>query len=153
MPILKLINKRVGGVIYKLPKAITNPKIAISIAIKTLLTYSAKRKEKNFYVKLTNEMIDTLKKKSASYKSKAESYMIAAGNLPFLHYLRKRKNFNNRYNKYKIRKKYKYKLYTFKKPKINNLKFVTFFKKTPLHKQKKIKRKKKIKCLHQKYQL
>lgn len=139
MPILKLVNKRVGGVIYKLPKAITNPKIAISIAIKTLLTYSAKRKEKNFYVKLVNEMIETLKKKSASYKSKAESYMIAAGNLPFLHYLRKRKNFNNRYNKYKMRKRYKYKLYSFKKPKINNLKFVTFLKKRRFINKKKLK--------------
>ncbi len=129
MPILKLINKRVGGVIYKLPKAITNPKIAISVAIKNLLTNSAKRKEKNFYLKLANEMVDTLKKKSASYKAKTESYMIAAGNLPFLHYLRKKKNFNNRYNKYKIRKKYKYKLYRFNKPKIDNLKFVTFLKK------------------------
>lgn len=129
MPILKLINKRVGGVIYKLPKAITNPRIAISVAVKTLLTNSEKRKEKTFPLKVVAEMIETLKKKSASYRSKTESYMIAAANLPFLHYLRKKKNFNNRYNKYKLRKKYKYKLYNFRKFKIDNLKFMTFIKK------------------------
>jgi ribosomal protein S7 len=138
MPILKLINKRVGGVIYRLPIAVTSPKMAISMAIKSLILHAAKRKEKKFYLKLAAEMIDTYKKKSSVYKSKIESYTIAVSNLPFLHYLRKRKGFNNRYSKYKYRKKFNYKMFnSFKKPIMKNTKFLTFIRKNNYYKYKK----------------
>lgn len=91
LPIFKVIIKKVSGATYHLPYPLTNPKIAITVALKEIIKNSYKRKESNLVLKLYNEILDSIKKKSATYFNKKNQYRVGFNGIPFLRFVIKRK--------------------------------------------------------------
>ena len=87
-PLIVLESKRVGGVIYRLPRLITRRRRSYSIAVHWLIKSAMMRKERGFALKLANEILDTARGKSASLKKKNELYDLAINNRPFIRHLK-----------------------------------------------------------------
>ncbi|XBT18650.1 MAG: hypothetical protein ABNO60_00685 [Candidatus Shikimatogenerans sp. Tcar] len=68
----KFIKKKIGNNIINIPYIINNKIKRYNLGIKLIIFYSKKRKEKNISEKLANEIIDTYKKNSNTYKRKKE---------------------------------------------------------------------------------
>ena len=82
-PRIKLKINRVGGATYQVP-ILLNIFNGINFAIRWLLQISKKRSEKQMYLKLGNEILDSAKGNSLSIKKKEEIYKIAKANQAFL---------------------------------------------------------------------
>jgi len=87
-PLITLESKRVGGVIYRLPRLINTTRRGYSIAVHWLIKSALLRKERGFALKLASEILDTSRGKSTSLKKKSELYDLAIYNRPFVRYLR-----------------------------------------------------------------
>jgi len=87
-PLVVLESKRVGGVIYRLPRLISSPRRGYSIAVHWLIKSAMMRKERGFALKLANEILDTARGKSSSLKKRNELYDLAINNRPFVRYLK-----------------------------------------------------------------
>ena len=89
-PNISLQSKRVGGVIYRLPRLIRNKSRSYSIGIRWIVKNARLRKEKGFEVRLANEIYDTYRGRGSTIRKKLEMHRIAALNRPFIRYLRKK---------------------------------------------------------------
>lgn len=107
LSIFKVIVKKVSGATYYLPYPLVNPKIAISVALKEIIKNSYKRRESNLVLKLYNEIIDSIRKKSTTYFNKKSQYRIGFHGIPFLRFVVKKK------------KRSKYSYFTSKRWKLN----------------------------------
>jgi len=88
-PVLTFKPKKVAGIIYKLP-AVLKVQRSNVIAIKWLLNEAHARHEKDIVSKLTKEILEAYKGKSAVYKKRKELHRIALVNRAFLKFARKR---------------------------------------------------------------
>ncbi|XBT18328.1 MAG: hypothetical protein ABNO50_00690 [Candidatus Shikimatogenerans sp. Tduv] len=68
----EFIKKKIGNSLINIPILIKNKLKRYKLGIKLIIKYSKKRKEKNMFNKLANEIIDTYKKNSNTYKRKKE---------------------------------------------------------------------------------
>ena len=90
-PKITLQSKRVGGVIYRLPKLIRNMSSSYFTGIRWIIKNARLRRENGFHVRLANEIIETYKGNSPTLRKKAELHRIAVLNRPFVRYLRKKR--------------------------------------------------------------
>lgn len=90
-PKITLQSKRVGGVIYRLPKLIRKTSSSYFTGIRWLVKNARLRRENGFPARLANEIVDTYKGNSPTLRRKAELHRIAVLNRPFVRYLRKKK--------------------------------------------------------------
>lgn len=89
-PSVSLQSKRVGGVIYRLPKLIRSEAKSYSMVIRWIVKNSRLRKEKGLETRLANEIYDTYKGRGTTIRKKLEIYKIASLNRPFVRYLKKK---------------------------------------------------------------
>jgi ribosomal protein S7 len=90
-PRISLQSKRVGGVIYRLPRIIRNDDRAHAQVVRWIVRNARLRKERGgFQERLAKEIYETYRGRSATIRKKTEIYRIAAANRPFMHYLRKK---------------------------------------------------------------
>ena len=90
-PKITLQSKRVGGVIYSLPKLIRKISSSYFTGISWIVKNARLRRENGFHVRLANEIMDTYKGNSPTLRKKTELHRIAILNRPFVRYLRKKK--------------------------------------------------------------
>jgi len=83
IPRVKLQSKKVGGVTHQVP-IILNRFKGVNLAIRWLTESARKRNGKNIIIKLTNEILDSLKYLGNSIKKKEEIHKMAEANKAFL---------------------------------------------------------------------
>ena len=81
-PVVDARSKKVGRMSYIIPYALTEEQSTF-LAIKILVESSRARREKQFYHKLANELIDSFNNKGSSIKKKNELYKLAEANKSF----------------------------------------------------------------------
>ena len=91
LPLIRIAKRRISATYYYLPSPLLNAKNSIAKALKNILTNSFKRKEKTLALKISNEVVQTIKKTSESFKQKQAEYLIGTRGIPFLRYLLKRR--------------------------------------------------------------
>ncbi|MDR0515176.1 MAG: 30S ribosomal protein S7 [Coriobacteriaceae bacterium] len=84
-PTLEVKPKRVGGATYQVPMEV-NSRRATTLAIRWLVDYSRKRKEKTMRERLAAEIMDAAENTGASVKRREDLYKMAESNRAFSHY-------------------------------------------------------------------
>ena len=84
-PTLEVKPKRVGGATYQVPMEV-NSRRATTLAIRWLVDFSRKRKEKTMAQRLAAEIMDAAENTGASVKKREDLYKMAESNRAFSHY-------------------------------------------------------------------
>ena len=84
-PTLEVKPKRVGGATYQVPMEV-NSRRASTLAIRWMVDYSRKRKEKTMKQRLAAEIMDAANGTGASVKRREDLYKMAESNRAFSHY-------------------------------------------------------------------
>ena len=85
-PKLEVRARRVGGVNYQIPLPIPENR-QIAVAIKWIIKGAKeRRKDKEFYVALAEELKDAYKKMGFAYRKKEETHKMAEANKAFAHF-------------------------------------------------------------------
>ena len=84
-PTLEVKPKRVGGATYQVPMEV-NSRRATTLAIRWMVDYSRKRKEKTMKQRLAAEIMDAANGTGASVKRREDLYKMAESNRAFSHY-------------------------------------------------------------------
>ncbi|NTU88587.1 MAG: 30S ribosomal protein S7 [Actinobacteria bacterium] len=84
-PTLEVKPKRVGGATYQVPMEV-NSRRATTLAIRWIVGFSRKRKEKTMKERLANEIIDASNGVGSSVKKREDLYKMAESNRAFSHY-------------------------------------------------------------------
>ncbi len=84
-PTLEVKPKRVGGATYQVPMEV-NSRRATTLAIRWIVDFSRKRKEKTMIERLAAEIIDASNGQGASVKRREDLYKMAESNRAFSHY-------------------------------------------------------------------
>lgn len=84
-PTLEVKPKRVGGATYQVPMEV-NSRRANQLAIRWIVDFSRKRKEKTMVQRLAAEIIDASEGTGASVKRREDLYKMAESNRAFSHY-------------------------------------------------------------------
>jgi small subunit ribosomal protein S7 len=84
-PTLEVKPKRVGGATYQVPMEV-NTRRATTLAIRWMVDYSRKRKEKTMAERLSSEILDASNGVGASVKKREDLYKMAEANRAFSHY-------------------------------------------------------------------
>jgi small subunit ribosomal protein S7 len=84
-PTLEVKPKRVGGATYQVPMEV-NSRRANQLAIRWIVDFSRKRREKTMALRLANEIIDASNKVGASVKRREDLFKMAEANRAFSHY-------------------------------------------------------------------
>ncbi len=84
-PTLEVKPKRVGGATYQVPMEV-NSRRANQLAIRWLVDFSRKRKEKTMKERLAAEIMDASNGMGASVKRREDLYKMAESNRAFSHY-------------------------------------------------------------------
>jgi small subunit ribosomal protein S7 len=84
-PTLEVKPKRVGGATYQVPMEV-NSRRATTLAIRWMVDYSRKRKEKTMAERLANEIMDASNGIGASVKKREDIFKMAEANRAFSHY-------------------------------------------------------------------
>lgn len=85
-PKITFVNKKIAGVVHKVPKPYENIK-RLNMSSKWIVQNSRKRSEIKCKDKLSNEIIDSLSKKSFSFKKKVSLHKLGLSNRTNLKYL------------------------------------------------------------------
>ncbi|ATY93558.1 30S ribosomal protein S7 [Candidatus Hodgkinia cicadicola] len=83
-PYSEVRSKKVGGVSYQVPVDITSER-RLSLSLKWLVTSAKSRKEANMWMRLAQEIIDTVKLSSATYKKSQALQELVFANQAFSH--------------------------------------------------------------------
>jgi small subunit ribosomal protein S7 len=84
-PTLEVKPKRVGGATYQVPMEV-NTRRATTLAIRWMVDFSRKRKEKTMAERLSAEILDASNGVGASVKRREDLYKMAEANRAFSHY-------------------------------------------------------------------
>ncbi|MCL2151125.1 MAG: 30S ribosomal protein S7 [Coriobacteriia bacterium] len=84
-PTLEVKPKRVGGATYQVPMEV-NSRRATTLAIRWIVDYSRKRKEKTMAERLAAEIMDSANGVGSSVKKREDIFKMAEANRAFSHY-------------------------------------------------------------------
>jgi small subunit ribosomal protein S7 len=84
-PTLEVKPKRVGGATYQVPMEV-NSRRATTLAIRWIVDFSRKRKEKTMAERLSAEILDAANNTGASIKKREDIFKMAEANRAFSHY-------------------------------------------------------------------
>ena len=84
-PTLEVKPKRVGGATYQVPMEV-NSRRATTLAIRWIVDFSRKRKEKTMCERLAAEILDASNGTGASVKKREDIFKMAEANRAFSHY-------------------------------------------------------------------
>ncbi len=84
-PTLEVKPKRVGGATYQVPVEV-NSRRSTTLAIRWIVNFSRKRREKTMAERLANEILDAANNTGASVKRREDLYKMAESNRAFSHY-------------------------------------------------------------------
>ena len=84
-PTLEVKPKRVGGATYQVPMEV-NSRRATTLAIRWIVMYSRKRKERTMVDRLAAEIMDAAEGMGASVKRREDLFKMAESNRAFSHY-------------------------------------------------------------------
>jgi small subunit ribosomal protein S7 len=84
-PALEVRPKRVGGATYQVPVEV-NSRRSTTLAIRWIVGFSRKRREKTMSERLANEIMDAANGVGASVKKREDLFKMAESNRAFSHY-------------------------------------------------------------------
>ena len=84
-PTLEVRPKRVGGATYQVPVEV-NSRRSTTLAIRWVVNFSRKRREKTMAERLAGEIMDAVAGQGASVKRREDLYKMAESNRAFSHY-------------------------------------------------------------------
>jgi len=84
-PVLEVRSRRVGGATYQVPVEVP-PRRARTLAVRWLIQFSRRRREKTMAERLANELSDAQSQAGEAYKRKDDIYRMAQANKAFAHY-------------------------------------------------------------------
>jgi small subunit ribosomal protein S7 len=84
-PILEVKPRRVGGATYQVPVEVSQER-AITLAIRWIVDFSSRRKEKTMAERLAAEILDGASNTGSSIKKKEDLHKMAEANKAFAHY-------------------------------------------------------------------
>ena len=84
-PALEVRPKRVGGATYQVPVEV-NARRSTTLAIRWMVTFSRKRREKSMTERLAGEIMDAANGMGASVKRREDLFKMAEANRAFSHY-------------------------------------------------------------------
>ena len=84
-PQVEVRSRRVGGATFQIPQEIRNAR-KLSMGMKWLISFSAKRNGKSMGEKLSDEIMAAAKEEGAAYKKKEDTHRMAEANKAFAHY-------------------------------------------------------------------
>jgi small subunit ribosomal protein S7 len=84
-PALEIRPRRVGGATYQVPVEVSHDR-ANTLAIRWLISYSRKRREKTMAERLAGEILDAASNTGSSVKKKEDLHKMAEANKAFAHY-------------------------------------------------------------------
>jgi len=84
-PTLEVKPKRVGGATYQVPIEV-NSRRSTTLAIRWIVGFARKRREKTMAERLSGEIMDAANKTGASVKKREDLYKMAESNRAFSHY-------------------------------------------------------------------
>ncbi|AZP36288.1 30S ribosomal protein S7 [Candidatus Annandia adelgestsuga] len=84
-PFIEVKSRRIGGSTYQVPIEIKSSR-RNTLAMRWIINFARKRKEKSMSLKLANELYDALNNKGSSIKKKEEIHRLAEANKAFAHY-------------------------------------------------------------------
>ena len=84
-PTLEVKPKRVGGATYQVPIEV-NSRRSTTLAIRWIVGYSRKRREKTMAERLAGEIMDAANSTGASVKKREDLFKMAESNRAFSHY-------------------------------------------------------------------
>ncbi len=84
-PVLEVRSRRVGGATYQVPVEVPANR-ARTLAVRWLVEFARKRREKSMSERLANELIDAQSQQGLAFKRKDDIYRMAQANKAFAHY-------------------------------------------------------------------
>ena len=84
-PALEVRSRRVGGATYQVPVEVPQRR-ARTLAVRWLVEFARKRREKSMAERLANEIMDASKQQGNAWKRKDDIYRMAQANKAFAHY-------------------------------------------------------------------
>jgi small subunit ribosomal protein S7 len=84
-PVLEVRSRRVGGATYQVPVEVPSRR-ARTLAVRWLVEFARKRREKTMAQRLANELLDALSQQGGAFKRKDDIYRMAQANKAFAHY-------------------------------------------------------------------
>ncbi len=84
-PALEVRNRRVGGATYQVPVEVRAVR-STTLALRWMVTFSRRRREKTMIERLTNELLDASNGLGASVKRREDTHKMAESNKAFAHY-------------------------------------------------------------------
>ena len=84
-PVLEVKSRRVGGATYQVPVEVTSAR-ANTLALRWLIGFSRKRREKTMAERLAGEILDGASNTGSSIKKKEDLHKMAEANKAFAHY-------------------------------------------------------------------
>jgi len=84
-PVLEVRSRRVGGATYQVPVEVPPPR-AHTLAIRWLVEFARRRREKSMSDRLAAELLDAQSQQGLAYKRKDDIYRMAQANKAFAHY-------------------------------------------------------------------
>ena len=84
-PVLEVKSRRVGGATYQVPVEVPSRR-ARTLAVRWLVEFARKRREKSMSERLANELHDASQQQGDAYKRKDDIYRMAQANKAFAHY-------------------------------------------------------------------
>ncbi|MDD5622952.1 MAG: 30S ribosomal protein S7 [Actinomycetota bacterium] len=84
-PVLEVKPRRVGGATYQVPVEVS-PERANTLAIRWVVDFASKRKEKSMAERLAAEILDGASNTGSSIKKKEDLHKMAEANRAFAHY-------------------------------------------------------------------
>ena len=82
---LEVRSRRVGGATYQVPVEVPSRR-ARTLAVRWLVEFARKRREKSMSERLANELLDASQQQGDAYKRKDDIYRMAQANKAFAHY-------------------------------------------------------------------
>ncbi|GAB3694081.1 30S ribosomal protein S7 [Nocardiopsis oceani] len=84
-PALEVRSRRVGGATYQVPVEVRASR-STTLALRWLVSYSRKRREKTMTERLMNELVDASNGLGAAVKKREDTHKMAESNKAFAHY-------------------------------------------------------------------
>ncbi|MBT8197143.1 MAG: 30S ribosomal protein S7 [Acidimicrobiia bacterium] len=84
-PQLEVRSRRVGGSSYQVPVEV-RPRRSQTLAVRWLVEYARKRKEKTMAERLANEILDAANRTGSAVKRREDVHKMAESNKAFAHY-------------------------------------------------------------------
>ena len=84
-PAVEVRSRRVGGSAYQVPVEV-RPRRSSTLAVRWLVDYARKRREKDMAERLANEILDASSRQGAAFKRKEDIHKMAESNKAFAHY-------------------------------------------------------------------